>query len=174
MVDQTQVNSSQASQPNGRTELPPRAVARSTAEFLHDVTTLVELQGKLTLLDFHEGVAKLLAPAALVLVGIAVGLGCVPIALAALALTLSSYTTLPLPACFGIALAVGLVLAATLTIPSLMALKHGVRMFDRSLYEWGRNRKWIKDTLQRLGQSSRVGPAHQPTAGRWPHSTTDN
>jgi hypothetical protein len=171
MVDQAQVN------PNiGRTELPPRAVARSTAEFLHDVTTLVELQGKLTLLDLREGVAKLLVPAGLVLVGIAVGLGCVPIALAALALTLSTYTTLPPPACFGIALAVGIILAAALTIPSLMALKHGVRMFDRSFYEWGRNRKWIKDTLKRLGQSSQLAPSSRPTAGRWSsvHSKPEN
>lgn len=167
MVDQAQVTPPEPPSPNGRTELPPRAVARSTAEFLHDVATLAELQGKLTLVDFREGLAKLLFPAALVLIGTAVGLGCVPIALAALALTLSTYTTLPLPACFGIALAVGIVLSAFLTIPALISFNSGVRMFDRSLYEWGRNRKWIKDTLKRLGQSSHSAASDRAAAGRW-------
>src|SRR5437762_2582547 len=104
MVDQAQVTQQQPATPlptgpDGRAELPPRAVARSTAEFLHDVATLAELQGKLTLVDLREGLAKLILPTALVLIGAAVGLGCVPIALAALALTLAAYTTLPPPAC---------------------------------------------------------------------------
>jgi hypothetical protein len=57
-----------------------------------------------------------------------------------------------------------------------MSLKNGVRMFDRSLYEWGRNRKWIKDTLKRLGQNSHAAPSDRAAANRWPtvHSTHDN
>src|SRR6476619_1552907 len=63
MLDQTEVKPT-----NGHTELPPRAMARSTAELLHDMVTLAELQGKLALLDLREGFAKLLAPVALVAV----------------------------------------------------------------------------------------------------------
>ena len=50
MLDQTEVNPT-----NGHTELPPRAMARSTSELLHDMATLAELQGKLALLDLREG-----------------------------------------------------------------------------------------------------------------------
>jgi len=49
MVDQAQVTPAE-----DRSELPPRAVARGTAEFLHDVMTLAELQGKLALVDVLE------------------------------------------------------------------------------------------------------------------------
>jgi len=160
MVDQAQVN--QAVRPtNGHNELPPRAVARSTGEFLHDVTTLAELQGKLALIDLREGTAKLITPAVALFAGGMIGLGCVPIALATLALLLKELTTLPLVACFAIALGIGVFACLVLTIVAFGVFKSGFKMFDRSLYEWGRNRKWIKDTLKRLSQ----GPAtHLPRA----------
>ena len=43
--------------------------------FLHDVTTLAELQGKLVIADAREGVSKLVTPAILVVFGVAVALG---------------------------------------------------------------------------------------------------
>ena len=49
MVDQAQIDVAEHEAANGR-ELPPRAVARSTAELLHDMATLAELQGKLVLI----------------------------------------------------------------------------------------------------------------------------
>ena len=48
MVDQAQITAAEKTESNGR-ELPPRTVARNTAEFLHDIATLAELQGKLVL-----------------------------------------------------------------------------------------------------------------------------
>ena len=146
---------------NGETELPPRAVARNAAEFLHDVTTLAELQGKLAVVDFKEGLAKLITPVILVCAGAAFVLGCIPIALTTLAVTLAHTTTLSPPVCYGISLAVGLVLAALLILPSIGPLRRGIRMFDRSFEEWRRNRSWAKETLRRLGQSS------SPFSGRW-------
>lgn len=70
MVDQAEVTTA-----DGRTELPPRAVARGTAEFFHDVTTLAELQGKLVIVDLREGVSKLVIHAVLLVVGAVIGLG---------------------------------------------------------------------------------------------------
>jgi hypothetical protein len=156
MVDQAQITTA-----NGQTELPPRAVARNTAEFFHDVTTLGELQAKLALVDFREGLARLLTPVIVLALGVAVGLGAVPIALAALALTIATTTELSLAACFGIALLAGLVLCAVLVVPAIFALRSGLSMFERSRYELGRNMKWVKDTLRRLSQ----GPP-QPIASR--------
>jgi len=154
MVDQAQVTK------NGHSELPPQAVARGSAEFLHDVTTLAELQGKLVLIDFREGMAKLLMPVILLCTGAVIGLGSVPIALATLALVIKATTTLNYASCFGISLAVGLVLAAILILSAWGSIKGGLKMFDRSLHEWGRNRQWVKDTLKRLSRSSQ----------QWPHS----
>jgi putative superfamily III holin-X len=159
MVDQAQVTPT-----NDRTELPSRAVARSASEFLHDVATLTELQGKLALIEFREGVAKLITPVIALSVGAAIGLGCVPIALAALALMLKEITTLSLATCFGISLAVGLFISAVLTIVAFGVVKSSLKMFDRSLYELGRNAKWVKDTLKRLSQSGPkpLGPRSHP------------
>src|SRR5262245_58935380 len=115
MVDQAQVTAPVNTEANGR-ELPPRAVARNTAELLHDVATLAELQGKLVLIDCREGTAKLLVELMMIAIGGIIGLGCVPIALATLALAIAANTTLSLPVSFGLALGTGLLLACILAI----------------------------------------------------------
>jgi hypothetical protein len=152
MVDQAQITAADHDAANGR-ELPPRTVARNTAELLHDMATLAELQGKLVFIDFREGTAKLLVELMMVGIGTIIGLGCVPIALATLALTIAATTTLSLPVCFAIALATGLILACILAIPACLAVKNNIHIFDRSLAEWRRNRQWFKETLRRLAKS---------------------
>jgi hypothetical protein len=173
MVDQAQVtarpggNGTGVNGPggNGRTELPPRAVARSSAEFLHDITTLAELQGKLLLIDLQEGVQKLVISAIMVVLGTIIALGTVPIGLAAIALTLAYFQPdWPLAAHFGIALAIGVVLAAALAIPALYAIKKNVWMFDRSRDEWLRNTQWAKDAMRRMSGRATTPPA---TSRRW-------
>jgi hypothetical protein len=158
MLDQAEVKPT-----NGHTELPPRAMARSTSELLHDMATLTELQGKLALLDLREGFAKLLVPAGLAVIGAGVGLGAVPIGLMTLALSLEKLTKLSPPVCFAIAFGTGVLLAAILAIPALATLKTGVRMFDRSLAEFRRNRQWAKETLKRIGQSGAYTAPRPPT-----------
>jgi hypothetical protein len=150
MVDQAQV-----APPNGRTELPTREVARSGMDFLHDVATLAELQEKLVLVDLREGLQKLVMPVALAGVGMALAVGAVPIFLAAIALTIAATTSLAPWVCVWIALLVGVVLALLVTIPSLVSLKHGLHMFDRSYTEWRRNFQWVKDSIKRAGRSGR-------------------
>lgn len=162
MVDQAQVMPI-----NGRNELPPQAVARSATEFMHDVVTLAELQGKLIVVDFREGVAKLIMPLVALIVGAAIGLGCVPIAMATIALLLKELTTLSLAACFGISLAIGVFACLVLSIVAYGVFKSGLKMFDRSLYEWGRNRKWFKDTLKRVSQAGSQPSIPRTSAGRW-------
>src|SRR5262245_19267199 len=161
MLDQTQVKP-----PNGHTELPPRAVARSTSDLLHDMVTLAELQGKLALVDLREGFTKLLIPAGLAVIGAGIGLGAVPVGLMTLAMSLEKLTTLSPPVCYAIAFGVGLLLAAILVIPALVNLKTGLQMFDRSLAEWRRNRQWAKDTLKRMAQSG-TSTAPRPSATRY-------
>jgi hypothetical protein len=161
MVDQADVKPT-----NGHTELPPQTVARSGAEFLHDLTILAELQGKLLLVDFRQGLWKLLMPFALLLVGASVALGSVPIALAALALTLVETTTLTLAQSLGVSLLVGVLVSGVLTLAGWAGLRSNLGFLNRSYAEWRRNLQWAKDTLKRLGQAPR-SPAQRgsPAAG---------
>jgi hypothetical protein len=157
MVDQTQVRVDDKPT-NGRGELPPRAMARSTGEFLHDVITLAELQGKLLSVDCKNGLQKLLIPIITLVVGLVVAIGCVPVALAALALTIVEFTELTLAASLGISLLVGLVLAAILSVGAYYWLRNGFSFLDRSYYEWTRNVAWAKDMMKRLSQISKPQP----------------
>jgi len=164
MVDQAQITAADQKETNGR-ELPPRAVARSTAEFLHDIATLAELQGKLVLIDFREGTGKLLLEVMMIGIGATIALGCVPIALATLALIIAANTTISLPVSFAIALVTGLVIACGLAVPACLAVKSNLRIFDRSLAEWRRNRQWAKETLRRLAKSSPQRTSPLPVPG---------
>jgi hypothetical protein len=164
MVDQAQITcrAPLADRPtNGRAnELPTRAVARSTAEFLHDITTLAELQSKLLVVDLQEGVKKLVISAILLVLGTIIALGTVPVALAAIALTLAYFIPdWPLAAHFGIALLIGIVLAAALAVPALFAIKKNVWMFDRSRDECIRNMQWAKDAMRRMSGRTTTPPA---------------
>ena len=166
MVDQAQITPTGEYRTDGRTELPPQAMARNSASFLADVATLTELQGKLLVVDLREGTNKLIGSVVVLLAGTVIALGCVPVALAALALLLAETTRLSLAASFGIALLVGLVLAAALAIPGLIAVKKGVWMFERSRNEWRRNMQWLRETMKRLGNQPTTCPPRAP-AGRW-------
>jgi hypothetical protein len=164
MVDQAQITCATTKPSNGRNELPTRAVARSTGELLHDITTLAELQGKLFVVDVQDGVSKLVISVVLVAVGAIIALGCVPIALAAIAIAIFEYARLPLAASFGISLLIGLVLAAALTIPALYAIKKGLWMFERSRDEWRKNMQWAKEAMRRMSQG---GSAPLVPSSRW-------
>jgi hypothetical protein len=161
MVDQAQITAAEETETRSR-ELPPQAVARSTAGFLHDVATLAELQGQLVLADFKEGTGKLLIEMMMIAIGAAIGLGCVPVALATLALIINAGTTLSMAVSFAIALATGLLLAGILAIPACLAVRANISIFDRSLAEWRRNRQWAKETLRRLARSSPPRPSPLP------------
>ena len=122
MVDQ-QINPT-----NGRTELPPREVAQGTADLLARRGDPRRASGKAGAGGLAEAVARLLFPIGLLGVGAAIVLGCVPIALMAMAFTLEAATTLPRAACFGISLAMGLVLAVIVIMAAVAALKSNIRI----------------------------------------------
>jgi len=149
MVDQAQqVNGS------GRAaETPPRAVARSAGELLSDLVTLAELQARLCMVDAQEGLNRLLRPAIVLAVGIAVALGCIPVALTALALALVEIMRLTYAQAFGIALVVGMILAGGLCGAAVASLQHWSNAFNRSRTEWHMNVKWGKDALARLSRT---------------------
>ncbi|HEX5104769.1 MAG TPA: phage holin family protein [Pirellulaceae bacterium] len=149
MVDQAQVKST-----NGSAESPPRAVARSATEFIHDVLTLAELQGKLLVVDFRSGVRKLLWPTIGLAVGCVLALCCVPLALAALALAIAESTTLTHSQALGLVLAGAILAAAILVAGAALYLRHSWTIFDRSRTELTRNVQWSKEMLRKLGRDA--------------------
>lgn len=147
---------------NGQTELPPRTVAREAVEFVHDVTTLAELQGKLLIVDCKQGMHRVVLPTAALVIGIVLALSCVPVALAALILTLIEITSLtPAQAC-GITLLISAVLAIVVIRIAIWRLRHGMGLFDRSFREWRQNVQWTRFMLRRLGANSGGSPPKSP------------
>jgi hypothetical protein len=154
MVDQATLKSS-----NGRGVSPPRAVAKSAAELLHDVLTLAELQGQLLKVDCQSGLRKLIVPAICLAFGTVLALCCVPLALTAIALGLAETTALIHSQSFAIVLVGAAIVAAVLVIAAVTYLRHGWQMFDRSQTELARNLQWSKEMLKRLGRGA-TNPAH--------------
>jgi hypothetical protein len=151
MVDQAQQVSG-----NGRSEeTPPRAVARSAGELVHDLVTLAELQARLAMVEARDGINRLILAVILLAAGLLVAVGSIPIALAALALLLDATTTLTQVQAFGVALLVGVVIAAVLSGIGYGILRSRTNMFARTQFEWQRNLRWIKDALT---TRSRVTP----------------
>jgi hypothetical protein len=169
MVDQTKLNANgttthrNADVPEESQSLSPSgAVAQSSAEFLHDLVTLAELQAQLVVLDGKQGLARLVAPVAGVLFGAILALGCVPVALATIALVLTETTDLTPAGAFALVVGVGSGVALLLVIACAWLLKRSLKMFARSQREWQQNVRWFKETLRRL----RNKPATVP-AGSW-------
>jgi len=150
-------------------ETAAHSVARNTGEFLQDLVTLGELQLQLLLIEGQEKLRGLLWPALILVAGLVVGCATLPVALIALALTLTEVTTLSPAQSAGIAVGVGLVLAALFLGIGWWALRSPTgNAFERSGREWRQNLRWIKDALQKsVGSSSPNNPRAAPL---YPHN----
>jgi hypothetical protein len=173
MVDQTKLNgngtSAHRNSPAGdETESlsPSGAVAQSSAEFLHDLVTLAELQVQLVALDGKQGLTRLVTPVAGVLFGAILALGCVPVALATIALVLTETTDLSPARSFAIVVGVGGVVALLLIAGCAWLLKRSLKMFSRSQREWQQNIRWFKETLRRLRSKPTAAQASSWSAYR--------
>lgn len=146
MVDQAQVNSP------GRQSAAPIQAARGTADLLHDMLTLAELQWQLFALDGRQYVRGLLWPAVWLACGTALALSCLPLALVVLALALVETTSLSIAQAFGVALAVGFGLALGLIGSVVWFVRRRLVFLQRSKSQWQQNLRWLKDMLQRVKQ----------------------
>jgi len=169
MVDQatlrnepTTSSTNSGAAPSNGSELPPQAVARSSAEFLHDLFTLGELQAKLVMLDTKEGVSRLTVWVVVMIAGGILALASLPVLLVTLALALYELAGLSLTLSFGIAVVLGLGASAGLIFAALGSLRKGSNILERSASEWRANIRWAKDTLKRLS----TPPNRFPTSRR--------
>ncbi len=147
MVDQTKVTGS-----NGASSSPTKAVAANTAEFLHDVTTLAELQGRLVLADARQSLKRSVLPLLTLLTGVFLCLSTLPLALVAIALTLIEMTTLTNAQSFWITVAIGMVVGVIAGVIAVLRLRNSLTYFQRSLNEWNMNIRWFRRVLKQLGK----------------------
>jgi hypothetical protein len=144
MVDQAKVTSDPAISPT-------RAFARNTAEFVHDVVTLGELQVSLLKLDVAQMAGRIVVPAIVLAVGAVIVLSCMPILLAAVALTMVEVWNWSLPQAFFFALGCGLLLGGVASLYGVVAIRRSIAVLERSRNELAQNVSWIKQVLKRLG-----------------------
>lgn len=160
MSGQTTVNGAKAPVE----ETAAHAVARNTGEFLHDLVTLGELQLQLLYIEGQEKLRSLLWPVMTLVAGVVVGVATLPVALIAIALTLTEVTTLSPAQSAGIAVGVGLLIAALFVAIGFSALKApSGNAFERSGREWRQNLRWIKEALQKsVGKPARTAYRSSP------------
>jgi hypothetical protein len=158
MVDQAHVTTCE------RADSPPRAVARNTAEFLHDVVTLVELQGSLLKIDIKQTLTGMIVPGVVAVAGAILLLSCMPILLASIALLLVETLEWTYAQAFFCALGIGLVVGGIACLAGAWYVRRSFDKLERSKSEFVHNVSWIKQVLKRLGTSPSTSPG---TAARW-------
>ena len=158
MVDQTQVIPGRGATQRG--DSPQRAVARNTAEFLHDVVTLVELQASLLKLDLKQTLTGMIVPGVIAIVGAILLFSCVPILLASVALLLVETLQWSYAQAFFCSLGIGLLVGGLACLVGAWYVRRSLEKLERSRSEFVHNVSWIKQVLKRLGSSP-------PSAARW-------
>lgn len=151
MAYETQMNS------NGRTESPPRAVARSFADFWHDLMVLFELQGKLIAVEVQEGARLARWSVVGMIGGVCLALSCLPVGFFGLAWLLAEQSALSPAQSLLVVFFVGLIVAGGVIYGCLRMLKDRVGLFPRSKAEWAENMRWAKATLKRIGPRPEAG-----------------
>jgi uncharacterized membrane protein YqjE len=145
---------------NGRYHGKTPNVAASVSDLTHDVIELSELQVKLASLDAKQSVANLKACVVMAVIGAAVLLGTIPVALLAVAAVFVERLEWPTDAAIGVAIGIGLLLAAIVLGVAYSYVKSGLVSFERSREELQRNVAWLKSTLKTRGHAERS--AEQP------------
>ena len=154
MVDQAPVVTA------ARSDSPPRAVARNTAEFVHDVVTLVELQASLLKVDVQQCLARMIVPGVVLAIGAVLVLSCMPILLAGVALLMVELFGWSHAQGFFFALGCGLLIGGGAALWAVWRLKNSFADLKRSRDEFSQNVAWVKQVLKRLGTMS-------SSNGRW-------
>lgn len=153
MVDQAPVRTTNS--PDGQ-QLPPQAVARTSLEFVRDLTTLGELQLRLMGVDLKLGLNRLVVWLGLLVGGACLALACLPLCLTAIALFVAEYANMPLSHAFGISVFSALIIAGTLIVLSVYRLRTASTIFDRSWAELRQNIRWAKDALRQLSNAGGI------------------
>lgn len=148
MADQTPIDDYGAADPRHRT---PATMTRSMADFLHDVTQLVELQARLLAVDLRESTSRMIWAAGLAGFGAALLLGCFPVLLLGIAYALVTQAGLSYAAaCVWTAIG-GAILALLVIGIAWLVFRRNLSIVERSRDELRRNVDWIRTALKERG-----------------------
>ena len=147
MVDQASM-----SRGNGSRVTSPVGMITNIADFGNDITTLAELQAKLTVHDAKECVSKASVPVAVLVVSAAMALGCLPVLLFGLADLLASAGKLSIGVSCLIVVAITMPLVGLVAYFAFRGLTSSLGSFRRSREELTRNLSWIRTVLVYSGR----------------------
>lgn len=133
------------------------SVIRNLSDFGSDVMTLVELQWRLMLLDAREGSKAIIPAASTVVVGATIALMALPILMVSLAHAIMEFGHLRPSLAFLITGVIGIAVGGIVAAVGWNTLQKGSALFTRSRQEFDANTRWMKNVLQRMGNSPRVG-----------------
>ena len=142
------------------TPLPPARLAGGVAGLASDLLALAELQWELFTLDAGAAAKRSAVAVALVVAGAVFALSSLPVLLVAVGYALM-LAGLYGWAAFGIAFLVGLLLGGGLAWWGFRRLASALAVFGRSRREFGRNLRFVKQSLSRGPHPS---PAPPPAA----------
>ena len=141
-------------------------VRQSIGHVVHDIMSLVELQGRLFQSDTREIMERLAPPAAFFAAGILLFAAAVLLCLLAIVQCLIA-AGVPAGAAYGLVAIASLAVAAGLAAWAWQRFRKLPRAFARSQEELASNLSWIKDALNDLGDKSE----HSRSDGQdWPSS----
>lgn len=116
---------------------------------LHDLISLVELQGRLFLTDFVELKSGAVVPAAMLIGGIVLAFASAPALLLTLGWCLVEFTSMPLWAAMAASVTFGGILpAALLIVFGWKTLKKKSAVLKRSTGELKENTRWLKHRIE--------------------------
>jgi len=150
MDDQASVSGGRSNSQNGHSE----GVVGNLADFANDVSSLAELQFKLTAMDAKEATQRAMIPLVVAAAGAAMLLGCIPVAVAGAALLIGSALGISLAwSLLGTAVAL-MIAAGGAAAFALGRLVRSFEVFRRSQEELQRNISWIRTVVVHSGRSA--------------------
>jgi hypothetical protein len=157
MVDQTQVDRDASQEGNGHAGngySAGRAARRNLAGLAHDVTTMAELQVRLTLLDAQQASRRAIYWLAVAIVGGLIVLSCFPVAMIGIAALLVQTTGLSPAAAHLLTGGVFAVLGVLALFIAGRQILRSLAVFRRSQNEFISNLEWFKGVLKSHHRSS--------------------
>lgn len=140
---------------NGRPKQSWAMLGSNLSELLHDMTTIVELQAKLTLHDLRASARRARGPLAVCLAAMLVLVGAAPIALAAAAEALVAYAAWTRPPAYLATAAVAGVVALVALWLAAAALRGSTQPLERSQRELAENVRWLRRAIRAQGGARR-------------------
>lgn len=142
----------------------PESLKQSTAELLHDVGDLAELQWELLAIDAAEARRRARWPLVAIVLAVVVLLGMAPVLLLGLAELLVLYASFAAAWAYLLVAVVAAVAAAVTVKLSIDRLGQATASFGRSRDELKQNIQWMRSVIKAQGRAERMEPVRRGVA----------